>query len=198
MLRRLRWQRVSSDVRDCVLESPWFLSVWWRGVRWSPLKWPSGELRAIVSRAGLRSDRHRQFWDDIKFCLCEACWMHLIYIQLGFIVVVYPCCCCWYSRAAVRRLHWAALSSQRECVWQLTRFGGRKWRSGLNRISHPDWVKLSVELICAPNQNTKFFLSLQKNRTKRVLRCFTVLLSSPTIITNGVSAYYIVQILLYS
>ena len=38
---------------------------------------------------------------------------------------------------------------------------GRKWRSGLNRISHPDWVKLSVELNCAPNQNTKFFLSLQ-------------------------------------
>ena len=60
----------------------------------------------------------------------------------------------------VWRLHWPAFSSQRECVWQLTRFGGRKWRSGLNRISHPDWVKLSVELNCAPNQNTKFFLSL--------------------------------------
>ena len=28
--------------------------------------------------------------------------------------------------------------------------------SGLNRISHPDWVKLCVELNCAPNQNTKF------------------------------------------
>ena len=37
----------------------------------------------------------------------------------------------------------------------------QKWRSGLNRISHPDWVKLSVELNCAPNQNTKFFLSLR-------------------------------------
>ena len=57
----------------------------------------------------------------------------------------------------VWRLHWSAFSSQRECVWQLTRFGGRKWRSGLNRIGHPDWVKLSVELNCAPNQNTKFF-----------------------------------------
>ena len=60
-------------------------------------------------------------------------------------------------------LHWSAFSSQRECVWQLTRFGGRKWRSGLNRISHPDWVKLSVKLNCAPNQNTKFFPSLQSN-----------------------------------
>ena len=60
----------------------------------------------------------------------------------------------------VWRLHWSAFSSQRECVWQFTRFGGRNWRSGMNRISHPDWVKLSVELICAPNQNTKFFPSL--------------------------------------
>ena len=101
---------------------------------------------------------------------------------MGFLV--YPCCCCCcYFKAAVRCLHWAALysqsiaieerpmgrlhwsaySSQRECVWQLTRFGGRKWRSGVNRISHPDWLKLSVELNCAPNQNTKFFPSLQLN-----------------------------------
>ena len=90
--------------------------------------------------------------------------------------LVYPCCCCCYFRAAVMsalggvdqlksiaieewpvwRLHWSAFSSQREWVWQLTRFGGRKWRSGLNRISHPDWLKLSVELNCAPNQNTDF------------------------------------------
>ena len=46
----------------------------------------------------------------------------------------------------VWRLHWSAFSSQRGCVWQLTRFFGRKWKSGLNRIGHPDWVKLSVEL----------------------------------------------------
>ena len=65
---------VVGRVRDCALESPWFLSVWWReGVRWSPLKWPRGELRVSVSRAGLRSDRHSQFWGDIKLCLCEAC-----------------------------------------------------------------------------------------------------------------------------
>ena len=29
-------------------------------------------------------------------------------------------------------------------------------RSGLNRISHTDWVKLCVESSYAPNQNTKF------------------------------------------
>ena len=44
-----------------------------------------GESRRYLY-AGLRSDRHSQFWGDIKLCLCEACWMHLIYIQLGFLV----------------------------------------------------------------------------------------------------------------
>ena len=64
---------VVGRVRDCVLVSPGFLSVWWRGVRWSPLQWPRGELRASVSRAGLRSYRHSQFLGDIKLFLCEAC-----------------------------------------------------------------------------------------------------------------------------
>ena len=54
-----------------------------------------------------------------------------------------------------------AVSSRREWVWLLTRFASRKWRSGLNRISHPDWVKFSVDLNCAPNQNTRFSSSLQ-------------------------------------
>ena len=74
------------------------------------------------------------------------------------------CCCCCYSRTVctgrrcpakknvieerlVWRLHWTAFSSQRECVWQLTEFPvARKERPGLNRIVHPDLVKLSVEL----------------------------------------------------
>ena len=78
--------------------------------------------------------------------------------------LVCPCYWCCYSRAVVRRLHWAALSSQREWVWQLTQFAARKRRSGVNRIGHPDWVKLSVELNCAPNQNTKFSLPLQMHK----------------------------------
>ena len=61
------------EMADCVLESPWFLSVWWRGVRWSPLKWPRGELRARCRERDYASDRHSQFWGDIKLCLCEAC-----------------------------------------------------------------------------------------------------------------------------
>ena len=97
--------------------------------------------------------------------------------------LVCPCCCCCYSRRCsetsalggivqlksigieerpVWRLHWSVFSSQRDCVWQLTRFGGRKWRSGLNKISHPDLVKLSVELNLRAKQNTKFFPSLHR------------------------------------
>ena len=53
------------------------------------------------------------------------------------------------------------LPSRRECVWPLTRFASWKWRSGLNRICHPDWVKFSVELNSAPKQNTRFSSSLQ-------------------------------------
>ena len=46
-------------------------------------------------------------------------------------------------------------------------------RSGLNRIGHPDWVKLSVELNCAPNQNTKFSSLLQGlDSATIVLFCF--------------------------
>ena len=54
-----------------------------------------------------------------------------------------------------------AVSSRREWFWLLTRFASRKWRSGLNGISHPDWVKFSVELNSAPKQNTRFSSSLQ-------------------------------------
>ena len=57
----------------------------------------------------------------------------------------------------VWHLHWSAFSSQRKCVWKLNQSVSWKWRSGLNRIGHPDWVKLSVELNCAPNQKYEIF-----------------------------------------
>ena len=44
-------------------------------------------------------------------------------------------------------------------------FASRKWRSGLIRICHPDGVKFSVELNCAPKQNTRFSSSLQIHTT---------------------------------
>ena len=67
------------------------------------------------------------------------------------------------------RLHWSAFSSQKEWVWQLTQFLAGNERSGLNRIGHPDWVKLSVELNCTPNQNTKFSLPLHIHKYNRSL-----------------------------
>ena len=67
-----------------------------------------------------------------------------------------PCCCC-HSRATRET---SALGS----VVQLKSLGlaaypisaARKEGTVENRIGHPDGVKLSVELNCAPNQNTKF------------------------------------------
>ena len=55
----------------------------------------------------------------------------------------------------VKSLHWTELFSQRQCLTVFPQFvlSGR-W-SGMNMISHPDWVKLCVELNYAPNQNTK-------------------------------------------
>ena len=41
-------------------------------------------------------------------------------------------------------------------------FGSRKWRSGLNGICHPDWVKFGVELNSAPKQNMRFSSSLHR------------------------------------
>ena len=41
------------------------------------------------------------------------------------------------------------------CFGSFPNFCYPERRSGRNRISHPDWVKLCVELNYAPNQNTK-------------------------------------------
>ena len=55
----------------------------------------------------------------------------------------------------VRRLHWTELFSQRECLTVSPNYCCPERWFGLNRISHPDWVKLCVELNYAPNKNTK-------------------------------------------
>ena len=53
--------------------------------------------------------------------------------------------------------------------------------SGVNRIGHPDWVKLSVELNCAPNQNTKFSLPLHCHKKCRGTCYFGIYVWSPKI-----------------
>ena len=66
--------------------SPWVLCVWFLGeYAFSPLKWSRGKMGARCRERDYASDRHSQFWGDIKLCLCEVCWMHLIYIQLWFL-----------------------------------------------------------------------------------------------------------------
>ena len=160
----------------------------WGEYALSPLKWPRGKMGARCRERDYASDRHSQFWGDIKLCLCEACWMHLIYIQLGFLVrnpqIRWVPSCVHAVAAAILepqwdvcigrhcpakekvieerpvwRLHWTAFSSQRVWVWQLTQFPvARKERPGLNNIVHPDWVKLSVELNLRAKPKYKIFL----------------------------------------
>ena len=100
-LRRLRWQRVSSDVWEIVFVAFWrktccscrnlnfrvtmvFVRLGERRAL-SPLRWPRSEMGARCRERDYASDWHSKFWGDIKLCLCETCWMHLIYIQLGFL-----------------------------------------------------------------------------------------------------------------
>ena len=51
-------------------------------------------------------------------------------------------------------------------------------------IGHPDWVKSSVELNCAPNQNTKFSLPLQ-NFNERTNTLFYKNIISHTLFLKG-------------
>ena len=66
-----------------------------------------------------------------------------------------PCCCCCYWRADGRRLYKTELFCQNGCLTVFPNYCSPERWFGLNRISHPDWVKLCVELNYAPSQNTK-------------------------------------------
>ena len=65
-----------------------------------------------------------------------------------------PCCCC-YWRADGRRLYRTELFCQRGCLKVFPNYCCPERWFGVNRISHPDWVKVCVELNYARNQNTK-------------------------------------------
>ena len=109
------------------------------------------------------SHRHSQFWGWHNVVPVVAYWMHLIRIQLGFL-----------GLRLAQEIHKLDVSMQllllkngqwdvctgRRCSAKETVFGslpnfccpGKRY--GFNRIGHPDWVKLCVQLNCAPNQNT--------------------------------------------
>ena len=66
-----------------------------------------------------------------------------------------PCCCCYLRAGRWDVCTELSRSVKRGCVWQLPQFLLPGKESRVNRISHPEWVKLYVELNYAPNQNTK-------------------------------------------
>ena len=85
-----------------------------------------------------------------------------------------PCCCCYWRTASETSALDGVVQPKRLCLAAYPISAARKRRSGMNRIGHPDWVKLCVELNCAPNQNTFcyilhiFFVSFSNNLSKSV------------------------------
>ena len=72
-----------------------------------------------------------------------------------------PCC---YWRANGRRLYRTELFCQKECLTVFPQLLLPRKVIRVNRISHPDWVKLCVELNYTPNQNTKFPSATDRHR----------------------------------
>ena len=64
-------------------------------------------------------------------------------------------CCCSYWRAASETSALGGIVKlKRACSAAYPISAARKRRFGWNWIGHPGWLKLCVELNCAPNQNT--------------------------------------------
>ena len=84
-----------------------------------------------------------------------------------------PCYCCCYLRAPSETSELGGVVLlKRMCLAAYPISAARKEGPAMNRISHPDWVKLCVELICAPNQNTKFSSATKLIHCKKSRRLF--------------------------
>ena len=66
------------------------------------------------------------------------------------------CPFCYWRAVSETSALGGVVQLKRVCLAVYPIFAARERRPGMNRIVHSDWVKLSVELNCAPNQNTKF------------------------------------------
>ena len=124
----------------------------------------------LAVESGIKAlHRHSQFWGWHKVVPLVAYWMYLIHIQLGFLglrdirrkefineigSLVCPCCCCYWRVASETSALGGVVHPKRLCLAAYSISAARERRSGLNGRGHPDWVKLCVELNCAPNQNT--------------------------------------------
>ena len=90
-----------------------------------------------------------------------------------------PCYCCCYLRATSETSALGGIVQlKRLCSAAYPISAARERRSGLNRIGHPDWVKLCVKLNCAPNQ-TAFYYKVNDYSSKSnnlFIFCFVFLL----------------------
>ena len=64
-----------------------------------------------------------------------------------------PCYCRYWRAASETSALGGVVQPKRRCLAAYPVSAARKKRSRKSRIGHPDWVKLCVELNCAPNQN---------------------------------------------
>ena len=117
-----------------------------------------------------------------------------------------PCCCCYWRNGQLDVCTGRCCSAKETVFGSLPNFCCPEKRSGMNRIGHPDWVKLCVELNCAPNQNAfcyKLLYSLKghlaeyqrrlaetrSNITTLCKRIKLLLFSIPTGIENTLSEF---------
>ena len=161
------------------------------------MKWELGAGSGIRHRIEIAN-----FGGDIRLFLCVAHWMYLIHIQLGFLglreirrkesinkigSLMCPCCCCDCRTTSETSALDGVVQPKRVCLAAYPISVARKG-DPVNKISHPDWVKLCVELNCAPNQKSFCYSSAQLSLTP----CFKIKFSS-TQSTNRVCIFVFVN-----
>ena len=88
--------------------------------------------------------------------------------------------------------------SAKEIVFgSLPNFCCLKKRSGMNRICHPNWVKLCIELNCAPNQNTFYYIYINLHIYIYIKICIYINLHTYIYINLHIHIYINLHIYIY-
>ena len=135
-------------------------------------KLPRGEVVARC-RSGIRHrNRHSQFWEwnkDVPVCgvlnLSNSYSTGIPWSKrnrrkgsmnwIGSLIVSMLLLLLLFKSRQMGRLYRTKSFCEKAVFGSFPNFYCPERRSGLNRIRHPDWAKLCVELNYAPNQNTK-------------------------------------------
>ena len=144
----------ASLVGEVVSIETWVSCVWWFGesVRWSPLKWPRGELRARCRELNCASRRHSQFWGWHKVVPVRGMLnVSNLYSTLQGIHKLDRFPHVSILLLLLKSRQWDVCTGRR-CPAKKAGFGslpnfccpGKEVRN--DRIGHPDWVKLCVVL----------------------------------------------------